>query len=686
MQNTADILEGSELKRRRTSTESAEAPTDTKPKQNAAAQKHPEPVPMQSEKPVSIDPGITSSESTPSSTSQPTLRAVPPSNSPGPMPANSVLPMLRSSPVFSKAGNAPVQSKATNTSGAKNTDSNEASTSNAIAEMVRSPVRPVPGGILSAPPEANADNDTSTWADDKPPKKQKTVSWAPDESLVDVQYIDDRAALVKSWDPESGITLPFQPSTLQMLQSSSEEQERAKNQPESLAGREAQHTIQARKISAFEAARKKEHDMEQERIRKAREELQNRLTKMVPLRSWVRPTEIVLPAECRIEPRTIQDFSVVDETYRNVASRRKPGEATPPSPPPELRSPFESSSNDNHVPYFPLSDGAGDGAEAGAKGDTMQTMGSGRQTNDHGYNNDLESTFRRYDDGNNIRQSHRKGGNGGLSNSHRSNFETQQHSGRRDGERQGAPRRNGLDSHFFDGGNGPVSQQTFQHLLSALQTSGLLNDTGGNHMKSSNNDNYSGDQHRMERDSRGDMYIDQQHTGNQNGSNGNMGPGSNMYVEDEKRHGDHEDGSISVSGSMGPPPPPPIMGHPGQLPGFPPNVGQSGMMDGFPFPLPPMPPGMGMPPSLMPLPMGMPMPPMGLGLPFAMPPGPMMNGPSANASKASASLKSGKGGPGRQVETISRPKSKGPKQRKRCKYFGTKQGCRDGNACIFAHI
>lgn len=601
-------------------------------------------------------------------------------------PVGGMLRMLRSSPVAMEA-EAPV---------GKNRSAGSVTSQTSVI------VAPTPNNALSNGDRAgNLEKGTGAVLDvenrmDIEPKKRKSVSWAPKENLVDVQYIDTRLELVRSWDPESEITLPFAPATLQMFKSMTEEQRKAErngdNRPTGMDTAANWNQDQDRKRSAFEAARKKEHDMEQERARRVREELQQILNKMSPIRSWRRPSAIVLPAECRMDAEGPKRFDLGDEEYQ--PSRGNSDVQSPPSPPPaDIESSVDAMrASDSNVRLFPLSDGSVEAAEGDSSGGFGNSLRGDRRI----VNDVTEANYRAQDNhrafagfGNGTRLDTRND-NDSVSPFSVSNNESHSVGG-------SLAFNSGISGFHNENGHS-LPPHAVQHLLSALQSSGLLNQpNNGSHDRSGSGDYASGGTLKgNERDEGGDAYRDRRGLSNLNEDGSNQASGNNdvEYMEDDRRQMHVPENSSMGAGpgigmpnsGIGPPPPPrPMLSHPGQLPpGFQQGV-QPGMIEGFPFPMPPMPPPpMGMHPNMLPLGMGIPMPPMGMPLPFGMPPGPMpMNGPNQGMSGS----KSGKScsGRGRDVETITRPKSKGSKQRKKCKYFGTKQGCRDGSSCVFAH-
>lgn len=647
--------DGPELKKRKTERDGQQGVGVTKPDANGVEAPSPE------RKKVASDPSRTNGIPSKSS-----LRA--PSASVG-----GLLRMLRSSPVGFDLNTTPSSKNlpAGSSSPGPGTD---------IASS---------GGLSGSNSRESEGRDVESRMEVEP-KKRKSVSWAPEERLVDVQYIDTRPDLIRSWDPEFEITLPFSPATLQMFKSMSEEQRKVEgngNASGAGGGAKGGMLLPASVKMSFEEARKREHDMEQERARKAREELNKKLDKMVPARSWSRPSTIVLPAECRVDADGLERFSLCEEG--ETPSARNPDDQSPPSPLVGKSAFSTPADSDANVRLFPLSDGSLDATDANANGfDHMIRHDSGIEKGvDEGYYR-VQSNDRKYDDSRSaaqVRMGHERNTMQPHGVSHH-----QTRSG--DGS---APYSSGMNEFQTRSGH-PLPPHTVQHLLSALQSTGLLNQPNNNSPGRSESAQFSDGMKANEREARGDSYRDPHGSPNrkldQHVPESSSGEGA--YMNDERRHlhdADERnmgpDSAIGMpDGAMGPPPPPPLLGHPGQLPpGFQQGV-QPGMMEGFPFPMPPMPPPppMGMPPNMMPLGMGIPMPPMGMPLPF-MPPGPL---PVSPPNQGTSGGKGGKSGLGRvrEVETITRPKVKGTKQRKKCKYFGTRQGCRDGSACVFAHI
>ncbi|KAI0559525.1 hypothetical protein FGB62_145g01 [Gracilaria domingensis] len=117
-------------------------------------------------------------------------------------------------------------------------------------------------------PETMAKDKESSPKPDKK-RKRRNITWATPEKLEEVRFIDTRAQLIKFWDPDFQITLPFAQTTLQMFQ--------AAQQVESFAQRSgagdyknAKGGIQIRrkpKLFTFQEGTKREHEMELERAR-----------------------------------------------------------------------------------------------------------------------------------------------------------------------------------------------------------------------------------------------------------------------------------------------------------------------------------------------------------------------------------------------------------------------------------
>lgn len=680
------------------------------------------------------------------------------------------LPMLRSSPVRG-IRSAPAEN---NNSGGKSTPS------------------PSSGGI-----ENNASATSAGAArQSSEKKKRKAVSWATDDKLTETHFIDTRIELVKTWDPQFlRITLPFSPGTFHMFHqaivknsedSGITEQDNAFLPPstadsEAADGEDVNNNDKTSSVpgvesdssggisgtlamSAFEDSRKKEHDMEQVRAKQASEELKNRLSGMSAKRRWSSPRSVVLPAECEIEDKNIENFNIVDDRYIHIvgndAFNNNNEKTVPGSPPLNWRWTDEGEASDMQVRWFPLSDenpGEEEGEQGGGDQQQQERVEWGGQSESGDAYNRSERSYRGGMSGNGgMPHGGGRGGLGlglrsvavpGMSGGNSGNHGRSQDSG---GGLRGNNNNSGNDigvgtenGNLGAGGMGGLRGErgrmlppNVRQLLSALQTSGVLrmNNRGGG-------SGDGGDQvaHMGGGGGNGNGGID----GQEGYAGGNRGDMMGMGGVATVGGGNEEDGYGGMdvgngAGMNGP-------GHMGEMNGRMNNgmangnvgngPGTGGMMEGFPFGMgavPPVPPGaLGLGPNLMQMgamglpmgPMGMPMmPQMGIGGPGA---GLGLNGngngngggdnnngdslgllggsnksnrsnsnSNNNSNSNSNSNRGGGGGggllsrgarAGRQVETITRPKSKVSKQRKKCKYFGSKQGCRDGANCMYSH-
>lgn len=517
-------------------------------------------------------------------------------------------------------------------------------------------------------------------------KKNKKVSWAKDEGLVEMHFIDTRIQLVQSWDPDYQVTLPFAPATLQMIQSVLKTREDGAVTAESSGPNvfvEANASTSAAAedggngnafaggaalpmISSFEEARKKEYNMELERARQTREELKSRLNAICEIRRWNCPSTLVMPAECLIDETHRAKYAVVDGDYdgnrsAGGVSRNGGSVETPGSPPSEQWGwANDGEVSDLHVRAFPLSDG--DVREG--DGDAIEEDGGG-QWNNGGSNRMNDNRDAGYFGGMHRPAGGNMGGAGLRSHvGHGMSGRDISKVGLRNAE--GPGRRNGG---LRDKGGARMNfTPNVRQLLTALASSGLLKGKVG------------------------DGAVGQQHGGGDvSGSEDVMGEQDGFAVDDGVANGQGLADEMNGGGGRN-------MGGAGNAPGigFSGGLGQGNVMDCLPFGIPPVPPGaMGLAPNMMPMGLGLPLP-MGMPLlPMGIPGGGMgMNGPGVGVGGngdgggvggvgGGRGLKGGRNG--RHVETITRPKSKGQKQRKKCKYFGTKQGCRDGASCMFAH-
>lgn len=605
-------------------------------------------------------------------------------------------------------------------------------------------------------------------------KKARNVKWATDENLMEIHFIDTRLNLVKSWDPDCGITLPFAPHTLQAIKSvikgavdetsipsdsistSNDEDGTNFDLPETgITAPDFEQCAALPMISSFEEARKREHDMEQERARQAREELKNRLNSIVAKVHWRCPRSIVLPAECRIEESVEGSFDVDDRyslgcmvptnsSNNHVDMNNLESPMSPPSEPWSWTD--EGEGSDSQAQVFPLTDGS-NAVDVEAETFGMQrtnhngTWNAGAsRSSEHGNTGGSAGSFVGVLNDN--AQMNMLGRASGL----RRNVNNERQSGQRNSTNVSGALRSGVDCGIGKRSGREKAKlilaPNVRQLLSALQSSGILNGAKMNEVLSRSGG------HGQEDNARPMMM--RQPDANEMGMGG-MG-GNNYTIGEDRTINDQMNldnvnggvaasigrmmggvsGPISGGGAAG------IMG----APPFGPGMGQGGLLECMPFGMPPVPPNaMGLPPpppGLMQMGMGLGMPPM-VGMPMMpmVPGNPMaMNGPGGNGNAGGVvggngmvmgglNLPNNMGGPapgvngsgngghggggvlsaaggggsggnvlgrvgksgrnGRHVETITRPKSKGPKQRKKCKYFGTKQGCRDGDACMFAH-
>lgn len=507
-------------------------------------------------------------------------------------------------------------------------------------------------------------------------KKKKTISWAKSDSLEEVHFIDTRSDLIKSWHPDFHITLPFAPGTLQMFQAAQAAEAAAQNSANEDGGA-AKGGPQIRskpKLSTFEEARKREHEMELERARRVREEQNRRLDAMCAKRPWHRPFALILPTECNKDPAEIEEFNIIEEDHPAPMLKNERSRTTPLSP--VLKSRISQALHLVEVPVIPLSDGNLKEGDAFGSQPTAYTAPQSSQDYYAGANSSSYAGNR--DGGNYLGQS-----------------DTSEGSSRNYGSRNLVPQADDRNpqANYNDGSKETsnyrnpilgVNPAGVQHILAVLKESGVL--------KAKAN---ASSQSQVMRHGHIPMYG---HQNNENRHASYEAPielrgrdsrsiDPSGYRGSDERHDQDVQRNRSPPRPPGQVEPPQVMGHGPQMkpPPFVPGMQPPGPMDGMPFPMPPMhPPPLGMPPNMLPLGFGLPlplgMPPMGMP-PMPMPPGAMpMSGPSQDmGASRRGGINNGR------VENAMRSKQKPMKQRKRCKYFGTKQGCRDGNACMFAH-
>lgn len=610
-------------------------------------------------------------------------------------------------------------------------------------------------------------------------KITRSVKWAEDNNIAEVHFIDTRLNLVKSWHPDCEITLPFAPHTLQAIKSVIKGRGDETNvSPDVFNTAGDDHGVNfglvetgitapefdqcaTLPISSFEEARKREHDMEQERTKQVKEELKSRLNSMEQKVVWRSPRSIVLPAECRIEESTVAPFDLGENRYSMdgmISTNFNDGHAgssndmeSPMSPPPEAWGwSGESEGSDSQAHMFPLTDGSNP-TDTGVDGFRNERANvNGMWNPEINKNNELRNTsvmpgpysvalnenvqndmlgraggFRQ-NMGNERHGAHRGSGSGS--------------GGLRTGSDYGMGKRTGRERTRL------ILSPNVRQLLSALQSSGILNTAKMNEVLSRSE--RPGPEHEGTHMATGGRDSNNMSMGNVSGNNYNSmneDAGMNDQVGMDNVNGGVAGNMGSMMGGVsGPIPGAGAGGMMGASP-FGHAMGQGGMLECMPFGMPPVPPNaMGIPPpppGLMQMGMGLGMPMVGMPMMPMVPGNPMgMNAPggnggaggvvtgngiglaglgsignnagvATNAANGTGNNGHGSGGimpspggggaignvgnilgrggkigrNGRHVETITRPKSKGPKQRKKCKYFGTKQGCRDGDACMFAH-
>lgn len=588
-------------------------------------------------------------------------------------------------------------------------------------------------------------------------KKNRNVSWASDSSLVDVQFIDTRVSLVESWDPDCEITLPFAPGTLRMIKTKAllkrnegntsvahamddlngdSEWEANESKVTSVSSCISDQEASLPIPSSFEEARKREHDMEQERAREARELLKSRLDLMSSKVKWTVPNRVVLPAECRIDEGSKTNYNLI--TSHNVAGgldytqgHEDPvlsfNEAHSPASPPRETWNWtdDHKMSDLDVHLFPLSDSTDEDVGDGHGIDRQECNGFWHTESIKDY------SIRGSTDSNEILDSRKLIGMNGQADVLRQPTCNEGQSGHQGAEVAVGGLKSNVDYRTMkqsgrERGKLALAPNVRQ-LLSALQSSGILNGIKMNEVLRRS-------EGRSEADSQNNASMQ---TGSENTSVGDIGRSYNLGNEDMGQNrqlcvdGMNENAAMNIGQMMG-------NGRNGSetrqglsrtigLPSF--SHPMQGMLECLPFGMPPVPPNaMGLPPpGLVQMGIGLGIPMVGMPMMPMVPGGPLpMSGPGVNIGGAgvvsgdgiglsgiggnvgnipnlqpgvtssgignvsgSSGTTSGRGGKsgrnGRHVETITRPKSKGSKLRKKCKYFGTKQGCRDGDSCMFSH-
>lgn len=172
---------------------------------------------------------------------------------------------------------------------------------------------------------------TTTGMKKERSNKKRNVSWAKDDDLVQVVSIDSRMELIKSWDPESEITLPFTSLTLfAFRQAIAAEADNAA---------ERANPGTTTQSDAFAPGNEPDNaNMDEERRRREyKAARQRKLDEMQPTIEWPRKgTQVVLPPECKPEPVTVK-FTLHLEMDDGEVSNTEEHDSSysPRSPPPE---------------------------------------------------------------------------------------------------------------------------------------------------------------------------------------------------------------------------------------------------------------------------------------------------------------------------------------------------------------
>lgn len=559
----------------------------------------------------------------------------------------------------------------------------------------------------------------------EPPARKKNVSWASEEKLVEVTYIDTRLELIKSWDPDSQITLPFAPNTLAMLKevvANEAAQACSTDVSSSLAPKDAPCLPVSYAgdghATSFQAARQREYDMELKRALEAKEEVRQRMSQMKPTRAWQDPVTIVLPPECRLDPDAIEGFSLnpsgaeLSKTLDSDSTHQ-----SPPSPPPDGSE--ACGKRDGYAIDIPLHDTCAAKTPNGTEGKSEASSSDAEATyniNKPSCGGNDEMATRESVDG---RSFPSKMGSSSVNtarihmNSSSNQFDENMLP---DGDQTAIAGRGALVSQADDDNSGrgassdaagPVRDgASFRSQAmpprddevgsgAAEHSAGLAGSQSafGANYRHGDDDGVGGHGHGL--------------GGSPSSVSGglpNAPPSLNQGIDQAGAQG-----GVKLPGGVVPPPLPPhalqqllaALQNPGALSGVgvgdggsahASNIGTGGVpnamntgnnsnMGGMPrfnsgaqggfgqmgvggggFGMPPPPPPLGMP--------GMPPVMMPLGIPLNMPPPPMpMIPPPPIAQRMAAPM-------------MDRPRQK---SKKRCKYFGTKQGCRDGSSCMFSH-
>lgn len=498
--------------------------------------------------------------------------------------------------------------------------------------------------------ETGANKDSGVCASktgDTKARSTKSVSWAPDQQLAQVVEIFNRVELIKSWDPESEITLPFTAVTLANFRNRIATEEAQSNRPSNIANsiiasneQDANDAFapesQVRRTDAahLDMDAERRH-MEAYRIEQRNEEQRRRLDSMNETRAWpIIPIHIVLPPECVLE-ENVAGFSLC-EAMATLEIEVDENRFTPPSPQEHSSAPRPPLAVD-----IPLHDTCGkelsdtSGMIVGSSGNEMrdgEIGGDLNRNNDNSYGSRQNAFHNNGGGGNHFRGQSQE--NNAVEDINGRNYGV-----RRDGgsNQENDPHHSGNLNH-----NGAVRGMGFVTGANADVRDRVMNGYG----------NFRGENAGPSHDRGGHSR------GGQSGGN-NIGGGMNMASPAQFTPVQLHKLVSVLNEHRGLPPPPPIPeGVP--MPPFAPNGPQGGVPP--PFFVHPPPPGMRMGE-------------LGRGMMMPMMPPPLP--PPGLAAGMGMMGAAGSMGGGRMA---GRAKSK-----KKCKYFGTKQGCRDGSSCNFNH-
>lgn len=517
-------------------------------------------------------------------------------------------PMFRSSPIG--------VSVAKQTNQSKSSTSGPVSTNSEINVNDPSPMETAAIATTNAPPR-------------KARGKPKKVSWIEDAKLVTVVEIASRKDLIKSWDPESEITLPFTSMTLANFREAiAKEQATATSTGGTTSASSGQQdafaaatdTPMQHQMDATHA----DMDEERRRMEEYRKGYQRKLDLMQPSVSWCQ-FESVLPPECKGEESAEKVMIMSDVDDGEVPMDAAINQFSPPSPPSGTGLEMRDSQVD-----IPWNDPQRKQDE-GMHDVTHQAHHTQQQHHMQSQGNEYRNQDNAYGSGRNTGNSYHHGNHNGSGNMYRGQqFGGTHNSASRPGVHG---QHHGASTAQYGGahGAGYRNQQGYQQ--------------GGNMGHGMNGGG-----------------VPPQHYNNNYRHEG--GPGANPnnnFVGNMSNHpvavpniqpmdltrllATLDSGMAPPPGMLAPPPPPP------------PNFANGGQAPAGFYGAPVAPP-----------------PAMGRG--FAMGPPGVMGRPGG-----------GFGAPthGQQPNHMGRLMGGRGKMKKKCKYFGTKQGCRDGSSCSFSH-